>query len=237
MVFASSSPLFVSPALPCSRRIPKALRGRWTCSADKNSAESPFSRRSLLITLGGIAIGTAIARFAPEAQAKEKQEKEQKPLTGFQSRTGLKYFDFVRGEGPTPAWGDIVNIHYVAYTISPSGDALVKQDSSYDNKHSYLLHHGNGEQILGLEEAIHSMSVGGKRRAIMPHDLAYFKADLGPVPLFDFSRRKFSKALQEGDGTVVFDIELLKITKDPDDRGYYSDLTPTEDQVRAMMMQ
>lgn len=172
------------------------------------------------------------------AVADERESKDAPALTGFQSRSGLKYFDFSSGDGPTPKWGDFINIQYVAYTISPSGESLVQQDSSYDlGRDGYLVHHGNGQLILGLEEALHSMSVGGRRRAIIPRNLAYFKSDLGPVPSRDSSRRKFSRALSQGDGTVVFDIEVLKIYKDPDDRGYYNDLTPTEDEVRALMME
>lgn len=232
MTKSTSSPMFISPVLPhCRNR--RVVRGKWTCSGSKDTGNVPISRRSLLIAMSGIALGTALRPSKSSAQP--NSEKEQKPLTGFQSKTGLKYFDFVRGDGPTPTWGDLVNIHYVAYTISASGDSLVKQDSSYDSKHTYLLHHGNGEQILGLEEAIHSMNVGGRRRAIMSRDLAYYMTDLGPVPTSDFARKRFSKALENGDGTVVFDIELVAITADPDDRGYYNDLTPTEEEVRAMM--
>lgn len=161
---------------------------------------------------------------------------DKKPLTGFMTRTGLKYFDFEIGEGPTPNWGDMVNIKYVAYTISASGDALVKHDSSDSyGKNGYLIHHGNGEQILGLEEAIHSMGAGGRRRAIIPPSLAYSQSNLGPVPASDRKRRKFSTALLEGDGTVVFDVEVTRIWKDPEDRGYYSDLTPTPEEMLQIM--
>lgn len=173
-----------------------------------------------------------------DVRAQEKEgSRDEKPLTGFMTNSGLKYFDFEIGEGPTPKWGDMVNIKYVAYTITPSGDALVKQDSSdgYGKKYGYLIHHGNGEQIFGLEEAIHSMSAGGRRRAIIPQPIAYSNSNLGPVPASDRKRRKFSEALQEGDGTVVFDIEVIRIWKDPDDRGYYDDLTPTREEMLEIM--
>jgi len=174
------------------------------------------------------------AVFTPDvlAQPKEEMKKTEAPQTGFQSQSGLKYFDFESGTGPTPRWGQLVNIQYVSYTISPSGERLVKHDSSYDRgSDGYLIHHGNGEHILGLEEALHSMSAGGRRRAIIPPNLAYSKADLGPVPPANRRRHKFSDALDEAGGTVVMDIELRWIKDYPGDRGYYEDITPTREEL------
>lgn len=37
-------------------------------------------------------------------------------------------------------------------------------------------------QIKGMEEGMHSMRVGGKRRVIMPQDLGYTVQGLGPYP-------------------------------------------------------
>lgn len=158
------------------------------------------------------------------------------PVSGFLTRSGIKFFDFERGEGPTPKWGDFVNIQYVAYTLTPEGDELVKQDSSYSfGDEGYLVHHGNGQLILGLEEMIHSMRAGGKRRAIIPSSMAYTTIDLGPVPAWDFKRRRFAQALKQTGGTVVFDIEVRQITEDPDSKAYYTDLTPTPEQVGAYL--
>lgn len=176
--------------------------------------------------------GLAGFLVAPVVSAAPEDRNEGKPLTGFVSKSGLKYFDFVRGEGPTPKWGELVNIDYTAYTIAADEQSLIKQDSSYDyGDAGYLIHHGNGEQILGLEEAIHTMSVGGRRRCIIPKKLAYFREDLGPVPLQHRRRKAFSEALNQGDGAVVFDIELRSIMLDSNDRGYYNDLTPTDEEI------
>lgn len=38
------------------------------------------------------------------------------------------------------------------------------------------------EQIKGMEEGLHSMRVGGKRRIIIPRELGYTVQGLGPYP-------------------------------------------------------
>lgn len=155
---------------------------------------------------------------------------------GYLTRSGLKYIDFVEGQGERPRWGDYVRIQYVAYTVSPDGSALQKEDTSYGRREGagFLIHHGNGEMVLGLEEALHSMAVGGRRRAIVPADLAYNDIDLGPVPAATWRRRRFAQHLSESDGTVVFDIELLAVERDPDNRGFYDDQVPDDSELIEM---
>lgn len=241
-------------ATHASLQLPKRLRTSNTCrrnqiinASAKAEQPSQCSRRQVLINLAGIALASrlspnlsALAATDTQTQTGESSS-ESTPSTssvptvnGYLTKSGLKYFDFTTGEGPTPKWGDLVNIQYVAYTISPSGDSLVKQDSSYDlGNDGYLIHHGNGEMILGLEEALHSMSVGGRRRCIIPRRLAYFREGLAPIPGSERSRRKFSKALKQSEGTVVFDIELRSIVEG-DEYGYYSDLVPTDEELIQM---
>lgn len=220
---------FCIPQLP--RSCKNIQRQQPVCRFGSNATNGykplKFSRRTAIAVLLSLPLTPVLA----DEEKKEAPE-EQRPLTGFQTLSGLKFFDFTRGEGPTPQWGDILNIHYVLYTISPSGDALVKQDSTYDRgKDGYVIHHGNGEHVLGLEEALHTMSVGGRRRAIVPLKLGYSKNGFAPIPPSFRRRKAFIDAINEGDGTVVFDIELRNIEKDPDDRGYYTDLTPTDEEL------
>lgn len=225
---------FCVPALSIARQQNLSPRP-WTCSA-RGDEGFALSRRAVLTALAGLAVQIGVGN--PSAAKAQGQEivNEKTPASGFLTKSGLKYFDFEVGKGPTPKWGDFVNIKYVAYTISRSGEALVEQDAS-DNygKDGYLIHHGNGEQIFGLEEAIHSMSAGGRRRAIIPSAIAYSNANLGPVPSADRKRRKFSDALKDSDGNVVFDIEVTAIWQDEQDRGYYNDLTPTPEEMMRIM--
>ncbi|PXF43700.1 Peptidyl-prolyl cis-trans isomerase FKBP17-1, chloroplastic [Gracilariopsis chorda] len=220
---------FCIPHLSASCRKPQRQKAVCRIASSETNAYKPprFSRRAALAFLLSLPLTPVLAD-----DEIENRRDEDRPLTGFQTISGLKFFDFTRGEGPTPQWGDILNIQYVLYTVSPSGDALVKHDSTYDRgKHGYLIHHGNGEHILGLEEALHTMSVGGRRRAIVPLKIGYSKNGFAPIPPSFQRRKEFIDAINDGDGTVVFDIELRTIKKDPDDRGYYTDITPTDEEL------
>lgn len=218
---------FIVPALPV-RTARRARSPLAICSAS-------HTRRTFLRVAAAAAAVKLLGTGAAEAAEAVKPVETLATAKGFLTRSGLKYVDFAVGEGDTPKWGDYVNVHYVTYTVSPDGTELRKMDSTYDRgNNGYLLHHGNGELVLGFEEALHTMRPGGRRRAIVPQQLAYNKTDLGPVPLSDRSRRKFSAALDESGGVVVFDIELRKVWEDPDDRGYYTDLTPSDEEIIEM---
>ena len=92
---------------------------------------------------------------------------DQTPSEGVITPTGLRLFDFRTGEGPTPRWGQLVRLHYVGYTVSSSGGELEIFDSSYQRKDPYFTKHGNGQTVRGVEEALHSMRPGGRRRVII----------------------------------------------------------------------
>lgn len=98
------------------------------------------------------------------------------------------------------------------------------------------MHHGNGRMCLGFEEALHSMRVGGRRRAIVPSALAYVNPGLGPIPALTRRREKFFEELRKGGGVVVFDLELVGIEEgDGDPMGYYVDATPNEGELDELL--
>lgn len=145
--------------------------------------------------------------------------------------TGIAFIDFTEGDGRTPEWGDIITLHYTLYTINPKNNQLVKHDSSYvGDKKGYLLHHGNGEHILGLEQMLHTMSTGSYRRFILPPRLAYYQPGFAPIPRSNIGRKRLSRDLSNSSGLVVMDVEVLRIQKDLTDHGYYSALNLTEEE-------
>lgn len=157
-------------------------------------------------------------------------------LQFIQTENGVAYVDFEVGQGPKPKWGDIITLHYSLYTVAPSKTDLVKHATSYGNyKNGFVIHHGNGEAILGMEQMLHSMPVGAKRRFVLPQQLAYSKPGFIPIPPGAGARRKFAKALSDGDGSVVMDVEILAIEKDQDDRGFYTDLIPTDEEQKVLV--
>jgi hypothetical protein len=142
----------------------------------------------------------------------------------------LRYFDFTEGDGASPGWGDLCVIEYVLYTVprprgppgSGGGNALQLQKVDSSHNQGYLIKHGNGRTIQGIEEAIHTMREHGHRRIIVPPRLAYVHGDLGPIPAETWVRQKLAKKLEQGD-LLVFDLMLKKVMRDPKDRGYYKD--------------
>lgn len=161
---------------------------------------------------------------------------EENQILGYQTQSGITFVEFDVGKGRKPKWGDLVNIHYSLFTLAPSKTELIEHESTFNSqKDGYLIHHGNGEHILGLEEMIHSMRTGSKRRAIFPRALAYTRSGMSPVPYGARARQKFLNTLNSGDGTVVMDIELRWIAVDSGDRGYFTDLTPTDEELIELL--
>ncbi|EOD04444.1 hypothetical protein EMIHUDRAFT_60569, partial [Emiliania huxleyi CCMP1516] len=85
--------------------------------------------------------------------------------------SGLRYFDFAEGSGAPPRFGQLIRFHYVGYTATD--DSLEPFDSSYERRTPYFTKHGNGFTVQGLEEALHTMRPGGRRRVILPPKLSY----------------------------------------------------------------
>lgn len=104
-------------------------------------------------------------------------------LKGFQTKSGLKYFDIIAGiNGTSPKYGQLVSFHYTSYYRPAGNGELDEIDSSYSTKTPFLYKHGNTRVIRGIDEVIHSMNVGSRRRVIIPKALGYTEVGLGPVP-------------------------------------------------------
>lgn len=109
--------------------------------------------------------------------------------------TGLKYEVLTAGEaGTAPAPGDTVEVHYVGTLTNGK-----KFDSSRDRGRPFSFEVGMGKVIAGWDEMLPLMTVGSKVKATIPPQLGYGSqgagADIPP------------------DSTLIFEIELLKVTK------------------------
>jgi len=131
----------------------------------------------------------------------------------YSTKSGLKIIEFHKGSEQKPEWGNFLIINYVMYR-NISGK-LEKLNDTYNNKVPFLFIHGGGQVIKGLEEAVHSMGKGGKRRVIISAENGYSGPGLGPIPAENSNRKKIyaDSPLESKENFLIFDIELLDIKK------------------------
>jgi peptidylprolyl isomerase len=116
------------------------------------------------------------------------------PTTDAQTKTsssGLKYVDLVVGTGASPKPGQVVTVHYTGWLTDGK-----KFDSSLDRGMPFQFPLGQGRVIKGWDEGVSTMKIGGKRKLIIPPDLAYGAKDVG-------------NGLIPPNSTLVFEVELL----------------------------
>ena len=125
---------------------------------------------------------------------KESNIKEDVEIT---TKSGLKYVDYVVGEGDFPSTGDKVKVHYTGTLENGT-----KFDSSLDRNKPFEFPLGAGRVIKGWDEGLANMRVGGKRKLIIPPNLGYGDRNMGSIP---------------PNSTLIFEVELLEINEDIED--------------------
>lgn len=90
--------------------------------------------------------------------------------------SGLKIIKVLTTQGPAPAKGTMVNVHYTGYLLDGSSF-----DASYNRGTPINFELGAGRVIPGWEEGLLLMNYGEKARLIIPYKLAYGEQGRPPV--------------------------------------------------------
>jgi peptidylprolyl isomerase len=107
--------------------------------------------------------------------------------------SGLHYTDLVVGNGPLAEDGMKVSVHYTGWLTNGT-----KFDSSLDRGQPFSFELGASQVIVGWDEGVKGMRVGGKRKLVIPPELGYGErgAGGGVIP---------------PNATLVFEVELLNV--------------------------
>lgn len=85
--------------------------------------------------------------------------------------------DLEVGDGAEATSGSQVEVHYVGHGWSTRSQF----DSSWDRNDTFSFGLGAGQVIKGWDQGVAGMKVGGRRRIVIPPNLAYGKAGAGGV--------------------------------------------------------
>jgi FKBP-type peptidyl-prolyl cis-trans isomerase FkpA len=105
--------------------------------------------------------------------------------------------DLVVGTGATATTGRIVTVNYTGWLYDESRPE--QKGSQFDTsigRGPYSFPLGVGQVIRGWDQGVPGMQVGGKRRLVIPPDLAYGSSGNGPIP---------------PNATLIFEVELLAV--------------------------
>jgi len=143
------------------------------------------------ITLLTFLVLAIAAMMISGSEAGDKDKKaEEKVIT---TKSGLKYVEHKVGDGKVAKAGDDVEVHYTGTLTNGK-----KFDSSVDRNEPFPFLLGTGKVIKGWDQGVAGMKEGGKRKLIIPPDLAYGDRDVG-------------NGLIPANSTLIFEVELLKV--------------------------
>lgn len=110
-----------------------------------------------------------------------------------ENKGGLQITDEVVGTGAEAVAGKSVTVHYTGTLLNGK-----KFDSSKDRGTPFTFDLGAGQVIKGWDQDVAGMKIGGKRKLVIPAELAYGNRDVG-------------NGLIPANSTLVFEVELLDV--------------------------
>ena len=105
--------------------------------------------------------------------------------------------DITLGTGLEATPGKMLSVHYAGWLYDPTrAESKGSQFDSSAGRAPFSFVLGTGNVIQGWHQGIGGMRVGGKRRLVLPPNLAYGSQGNGPIP---------------PNATLVFDVELVGV--------------------------
>eukprot|EP00850_Spirogloea_muscicola_P010268 SM000060S19600 [mRNA] locus=s60:45158:46926:- [translate_table: standard] len=206
---------------PASARLASDADGSTEATADPIVGR----RRPAMAALAAAPAAALAACFGslPLALGVEAPERPRPNFVELEDGNGVKVLTIREGTGRSPQAGDKVAIHYYGRLAAKQGWRF---DSTYEHlkdgtPEPFSFTVGSGDVIAGLDAAVRTMREGGIRRVIIPPSQGYQTTHDQPLPPnFSDRQRLFTTIfnptrIANGEGatlgTVIFDIELLKI--------------------------
>ena len=109
----------------------------------------------------------------------------------------MRYIEVEPGAGKLAEAGMVLSVHYTGWLYDGT-----KFDSSRDKGQPITFEQGKRKVIPGWDAGFEGMRVGGKRRFLIPYQLAYGEKGRGKIP---------PKA------DLIFDVELMDVQPPPPD--------------------
>jgi peptidylprolyl isomerase len=147
-------------------------------------AARPLALLALVAALGAAAWGDDDGQESGSAQTTEQQRQTSTPAGGGLKDTGtkpaiekptgspprrLEKDDIVEGTGAAATPGKNVTVHYVGVSFS-TGEQF---DASWDSGQPFSFELGAGQVIAGWDQGVAGMRKGGRRKLVIPPELAY----------------------------------------------------------------
>ena len=114
------------------------------------------------------------------------------------TESGLQIRELKVGTGESAGPGNMVSVHYTGWLQNADGSRGKKFDSSRDRGEPLEFPLGTGKVIKGWDEGINGKKVGGRRRLIIPANLAYGSKNVG-------------NGMIPPNSILIFEVELVKV--------------------------
>ena len=119
------------------------------------------------------------------------------PVTSPSGFSAFSQTDLLVGSGTAAETGRILSVHYTGWLFDRNvSDSKGIQFDSSAGQDPLTFTLGAGQVILGWDQGLVGMRVGGRRRLVIPPSLAYGGARNRSIP---------------ANATLVFDVELIEV--------------------------